>query len=301
MGIYDANVDGRAQRIQFTALIDQSRTPKFGYSLSYRKSSLFGSLTNIEFGYTQINTGYSVGDENEFAILARVARPLVSPYSRWAGGGEISQNWSKNVYQKPDSAFLDYKYNLYDAWLGYNIGINKAMANRNRQFLAFRYFNGYYIEPADPTEVRDQVRYNNAFGYLSEFTYYRRDFYKTRYIFGFGRTEDVPSGISLSASGGYIRLVSVARPYVAGKIDFGKASRKGNFYRLQLQASTYTNDGKFEDAIVQAGASYFTKLWQLNRFKMRSLVSATYTQLFNHNVINWLKIQSDGYTRLSNG
>ena len=77
IGIYDANIQGKAQRLQFTALIDQDRDPKFGYSLFYRKSSILGSLTNIDLAYTQLNTGLSVGDEEEFAYLVRITRPLV--------------------------------------------------------------------------------------------------------------------------------------------------------------------------------------------------------------------------------
>jgi len=290
IGVYDANVDGRAQRIEFTTLIDQDRTPKYGYSLLYRKSSILGSLTNFEVAYTQLNTGYSIGDETEFAGYIRAGRPLVSPYSRLAGGGEVSLNWSKNVYKKPDSVFLEYKYSIYDVWLGYNIGIRKEMKNRKRQFLAFRYFNGYYIERADPVEVRDMVKYSNSFGYLSEFTLYRRDFYKTRYVFGFGRTEDIPSGFSIGLTTGYVRLVNVDRPYGALQFGYGQASRKGNFYQVNIQTGGYLRDAKFEDAIAQGGIAYYTKLWQLRRFKIRSLVSASYTQLINHNVIDWLKI-----------
>jgi hypothetical protein len=96
IGVYDANVAGRGQRLEFTSLLDQGRTPKFGYSALYRKSSIFGSLTNLELRYTQLDNGLSLGDEREFATLIRLDRPLVSPYSRLAGGGEISNNWSQH-------------------------------------------------------------------------------------------------------------------------------------------------------------------------------------------------------------
>ncbi len=169
-GVYDANVDGRGQRIEFNALVDQERTPKFGYSLLYRKSSVLGSLTNVELGYTQLNDARSIGQENEFAAFLRIDRPLVSPYSRLAGGLEVSRNWSENVYNDPDTSFLDYQYKIFDSWIGYNIGINKAFSNRNRQFLAFRYLDGYYADQPDQPEYAEERKYNNAFGYLTEFT-----------------------------------------------------------------------------------------------------------------------------------
>jgi hypothetical protein len=290
IGIYDANVDGRGQRIEFTALIDQDRTPKFGYSLFYRKSSILGSLTNLEVGYSQINTGVSIGEEPEFAMLVRLYRPLVSPYSRLAGGIELSRNWSKNVYNDPDTAFLNYKYKIFDGWIGYNIGIRRKIQDRNRLFLAVRYFNGYYVDQPEQPEYQEEVKYNNGFGYLTEFTFYRQDYFKTRYVFGFGRTEDIPYGINISISGGYIRQVHLERPYLGLKADYSKASRKGNFVTARFQTGAYFREQNLEDNIIQGKISFTTRLVQLKRYKMRNYVSASYAQLNNRTVIDWLNV-----------
>lgn len=290
IGIYDANVGGRGQRIEFTALIDQDRTPKFGYSLLYRKSSILGSLTNLELQYTELDNGYSFGDENEFAMRIRLDRPLVSPYTRLAGGAEVSRNWSENVYTEPDSTFLKYNYKVVDTWLGYNIGIKKEITDRNRKFAAIRFFDGYYIDQPDQIEYQEERKYNNIFGYLSEFTFYRQNFFKTRYVFGFGRTEDIPYGYTLGISGGYIRQLNIERPYAAIKWNYGKANKKGNFIRLQAQVGAYYRNNKMEDVLLQGGASYFSRLYQMNRYKLRGLVTASYTQLTNRTVIDWINI-----------
>lgn len=290
ISVYDANVDGRGQRIEFTALVDQDRTPKFGYSLMYRKSSVMGSLTNLELRYTELNSGYSFGDENEFALLMRLDRPLVSPYSRLAGGAEISRNWSENVFAEPDSTFLKYKYKVLDGWIGYNIGIHKDLSDRNRKFIALRYVDGYYVDQPDQTEYQEERKYNDIFGYLSEFTFYRQNFYKTRYVFGFGRTEDIPYGYTLGFSAGYIRQLFIERPYGAIKWNYGKAFNKGDFIRLVAQAGGYFRNDKMEDIILQGGASYFTRLYQFNRYKLRNVIGVTFTQLTNRTVIDYLNI-----------
>lgn len=292
IGLYDANIMGKAQRLEFTTLLDQDRSPKFGYAILYRKSSLLGTLTNLEFQYTQINTGLSVGDEPEFAFLGRLNRPLASPYLRWAGGLEVSRNWSSNVYNDPDSIFLDYQYKIFNSWIGYNIGIKKASASRGRQFLAFRYFDGYYLDAPELTEDQQEPRYNSAYGYLTEFSFYRQNFYKTRYVFGFGRTEDIPYGISVGVTGGYVREVNIERPYGAFKVRFADASKKGNFYRMIFQSGGYLRDGRFEDFIVQGATSYFTRAMNVNRSKFRGLFTVDYTQLINRNVSNWLKMSN---------
>lgn len=290
IGIYDANFDGRAQRLEFNTLTDVDRTPNFGYAFLYRKSSLLGSLANLELQYTQLNNGRSFGEENEFAWVARINRPLVSPYSRMAGGFEMSQNWSQNVYAKPDTSFLSYRYNIFDSWLGYNIGINKEVNDRSRHFLSVRYFDGTYLDQPDQPEYQEDKDYNTAVGYLSEFTFYRQDYYKTRYVFGFGRTEDIPYGINLGITGGYVKLLSIGRPYAALKFNYAKASKEGNFYRLSFQAGSYSRNNQLEDVVLQPGASYVTKLVQIKKLKARGYIAATYTQLFNPTVNDFLTI-----------
>ena len=292
IGLFDANIMGKAQRLQFTALIDQERSPKFGYSILYRKSSLFGTLTNVDVEYTQINTGLSVGDESEFAYFVRLNRPLVSPYLRLAGGLEVSRNWSDNVYNEPDSAFLDYDYKIFNSWLGYNIGIKKAATARGRHFMAFRYFDGYYVDAPQLSEDQEEPRYNSAYGYLSEFSFYSQNFYKTRYVFGFGRTEDIPYGISVGVTGGYVREVRIERPYGAFKIRYTIANKRGSFHQFSFQSGGYYRQNKFEDFVVQGGAAHFTRALNVRHSKFRGLLSAEYTQIVNRTVSDWLKVSN---------
>lgn len=288
--IYDANVDGRGQRVEFEGIIDQDRSPKFGYALRYRKSSILGSLANLELGYTELDDGYSFGDEHEFAYMVRLSRPLVSPYSRLAGGVEVSRNWSQNVYLEPDSTFYKYNYKVVDTWIGYNIGINKAISNRNRKFLAFRYVDGYYVDQPDQQEAQDERKYNNIYGYLGEFTFYRQNFYKTRYVYGFGRTEDIPYGYTLGFSSGYIRQLGIERPYAAVKFNYGAARSKGDYLKIGVQIGGYYRNSNMEDLIIQNSVGYVTKLIPLKRYKWRNHFVVTYTQLTNHTTTDWLNI-----------
>jgi hypothetical protein len=42
--------------------------------------------------------------------------------------------------------------------------------------------------------------------------------------------------------------------------------------------------------VLQTSASYFTRLWQFNRYKIRNLISATYTHLNNRRASDYLNI-----------
>lgn len=308
--VFDANLGGRGQRLEYFSLLEEDRHPFYGFGMLFTQSSIFGSLANLELMYTQINSGRSIGKENEYAIITRLNRPLVSPYTRLAGGFEFSKNWSENVYNEATSSFLKYDYNIFDVWLGYNIGIKRNFRNRNRQFLSIRYADGVYGDTPEQPEYKIQPKYNDQSGVMSEFTFYRQNFYRTQYVFGFGRTEDVPTGISASVTAGLIRLGgtnrlvrddvtgkikfdslgSVERPYGALKFGYAAANRKGNFYKTTFQTSTFINNGNLEDIVLHVNGTYVTRALNLGRSKLRNYISITYSQVNNPKTQEYMKI-----------
>jgi hypothetical protein len=300
LGLYDANIDGRGQRASFVTLFDQKRSPLVGYAFQYIKSSVLGSLTDLQLGYSQLNETINIGLESEESIYAKLTRPLVSAYSRLAGGMEVSENWSKNVYRKPDSLFNSYRYHVFDNWLGYNLGL-KNRSQRARYFLAFRYFDGYFDDlSAVETDTRKR-KYNDVHGYLAELTFYRKEFYKTRYVLGFGRTEDIPVGITAKLAAGYVRQMQLSRPYVAWKGGLADANRKGDFYSLSLQAGSFLGvNNKMEDVAVVLDAFYYSRAISLNRSKLRNYLSLSYAELMNRETRDWLILNANQLAGLSN-
>lgn len=279
--IYDVNVLGAGQRTQFDGLYDYPRFPRFGYSLFYRKSSVAGSLINATVGYTQLNSGSSYGEADENAWYFRLDRPLVSPYSRMAGGLEFSKNWSQNFYQTSDSLFLSYRYNISDVWLGYNIGAKKNTGDRGRHFVSARFFNQRFIEkPKQEYEITNPI-YNDRRFVLGSFTFFRQDFYKTRYIYGFGRTEDVPYGHTMSFLVGWESLLGLSRPYLGFDLDKSFFHKGGNFYTTSLRIGAYPYQGRFEDATILVYGQLFSKLKYHKRFMIRHETDIDFTYVFN--------------------
>jgi hypothetical protein len=281
LGLFDANLMGNAQRVDVTTVFANSRTPKIGYNAYYRKSSLFGSLTNLTAGYTQLDNGSSYGEENEYAYYLRLDRPLVSPYSRWAGGIELSRNWSRNVYSVSDSLFLNYRYNVQDYWAGYNMGVHNNMNDRTRHFVALRYFQQQFLnQPVQRYELINPL-YNSRQMVIGSLTFYEQNFYKTNYVYGFGRTEDVPYGTTLTTSVGWTKELNLERPY--GSIDFVKSfvEPKGNFYTARAALGGYLKDKTIQDAIMLASASLYSRLIKYKKLKIRQLIEAGYTDLIN--------------------
>ncbi len=291
--IYDANLSGLGQRAEFRGLVDTERDPQFGMQLLYSKNSIKGSFINATVSYTQLNTGASYALENESAIYLKLDRPLVSPYTRWAGGLEFSRNWSVNVFNVIDTAFRNYAYYVKDFWIGYNIGIKNKSENRNRYFVGARTFRQNFTEfPAQNSEALSPY-YNNVTYVLSELTFYKQNFYRTKYVYGFGRTEDVPYGRRVTLLAGQVRQLNYVRPYFGAEFEKSVFNKSGDFREYSLRAGGFKNENQLQDVTILASASLFSKLMIWKGLKIRQALGISYTTILNHKVILPLRINNE--------
>ncbi len=285
--VAEANFLGMAQRIQGTVLWDRDRSPNMGYEVLYSKSNIGGSFINATVAYTQINTGRSQGVENEQAFFLRLERPLVSPFSHVAGGFEMSFNNADNVYRKPDSIFYNYRYNLYDGWIGYNLGTKKIaegenyQLNRNRVFVSLRYMHNSFLKT--PFQIGDDFDpvYNDRKALLGQVSFFRQDFYKLNYIYGFGTTEDMPTGYLVSFTGGWHKQLDLERPYFGIEAHQYLVTPKGGFVDAVFKAGGFHRNGEMEDASTLAAVDIYTKLFFIRDWRMREHIRVSYTQQKN--------------------
>lgn len=293
--ISDANVGGMGQKIQATTLWEKDRSPGFGYELLYSKNNIANTFINATAVYSKIRPDLTYGQETEQAWRLSLERPLVSQYSHMAGAVTVGHNQSMNSYNKPDSLYYQYNYNLYDAWLGYNLGIKtypKNEAYANRFFLSGRYYNYHFNKkPAQTTEPYN-FRYDNRKALLAQFTFFRQNFYKTNYIFGFGTTEDIPYGYNISFTTGLYKQNDLLRPYIGIDANRYIASDRGFFVQYFLRAGGFFKSGQIQDGGLLAGSSLFSPLFLYKNIKIRQYVRLSYTKQFNRVGMEQLKINN---------
>lgn len=276
--LYDANLAGWGQRLQFNGMIEPDRDPNFIYEFLYRKNSIAGTFINATVGYTQLNTGSSYGEGEEKAYYIRFDRPLVSPYTRYAGGMELSRNWSENFFNLNDSLFRDYRYVINDFWIGYNIGAN-SNRDRNRHFIAIRGFDQHFTRVPFQSWEQERSLYNDQTFVLGSVTFFKQNFYTARYIYGFGRTEDVPYGHNISLITGWARQLELKRPYFGIEAEKSFVSRLGEFYTAGIRAGGFTNDG-LEDATLLLSGSLTSRLIPHGEFLFRQSFKIDYTRVY---------------------
>ena len=281
--LFETNLAGMGQRLELTGLNDYNRHPVDGSGILYRKDNLMHSFTNVTVGYSTMS-GSGFTNEEETTEYLTLSRQLVSPYSRVAGGLTISHNQAYNLYNVPPAMFYLYNYSLFDAWGGYNIGIRKLTATNNtirdRRFLSFRYYN------RDFSEVPYQVTgfnpvYNSSAAALAQITFFRQDYYRTQYIYGFGSTEDLPYGYNLNLTAGWQRQLFMQRAYAGINANQYVATSHGDFIQLFAKAGAFRYGNTWQDATLLIGATAFSRIIFWNTTKIRQYINASYSTISN--------------------
>lgn len=282
--LYDANLAGMGQRLSLNGLYDKGRDPQWGYGGYYRKN-------NVGHTYIDATVGHSVMSVNPYTRMeesvnyATLYRRLVSPYSRFAGGLTLGEHKAYNVYKTPDSLFYGYSYREADGWAGYSIGINKLTETNNtirdRRFLAVRAYQREMLDvPLQVGERFDPV-FNSSRAVLAQFTFFRQDFYKTQYIYGFGTTEDLPYGYNFAVTTGWHEQLGTQRPYAGADATWYTSTGNGDFLKVYLKTGGFLYKDRVQDGSVLLGATSYSPMFYWGTTRIRQYVNLSYTQLWN--------------------
>jgi hypothetical protein len=177
------------------------------------------------------------------------------------------------------------KYERFDAWVGYNVAIKKLTATNNnirdRRFFAVRYNNKVFDKIPSQVGNNFDPFYNNTRYVLGQFTFFRQDYFKTQYIYGFGATEDLPYGYNIAVTGGWHQQAGVDRTYAGLKATYYIASVNGDFIRFYFKSGGFLKQNTIKDKSLLVGGSAYSRLFFINSTKIRQFVNASYTTLNN--------------------
>ncbi|MBO9562341.1 MAG: hypothetical protein J7621_06175 [Niastella sp.] len=283
--IREDNLGGLGDRLSGSLLYDQRRKEKVGYGAEYIKRNIAGSFIDGYLGYDNFNDAFNSGRDEEVTYYARLIRPLVNPYLRFTYAGEVAYHRTENMYLNDSTYKTDARYQFlnYDSWVGWNTGAYRVgnVQNENdrlRTLVSVRYFRKQFSEVPDTSSQEFYYNYFDRMGALASISIFRQDFYKVRYIYGFGRNEDVPEGMDISLTAGWTKTQGRERPYAG--IDFQRFyfTEKEDYFNYTARVGGYFKKNSLEDVDVLFNLDYFSRLhnWSKN-WKQRTFVSAGVT------------------------
>jgi hypothetical protein len=281
MSLRDDNFFGWGDRIEGTMLYDQNRHEKFGHGFQYIRRNIGGSFINATMGYRNFYPALKNDEREETRYYVSFLKPMVHQFIRWTYALEASAHHTSNMYWS-DSLYnsdFRYKYNNVDAWASLNLNVKLSDQinpdNRLRTLIGLRVLNRQFDEIPSIHLEQYNYRYANLFAILGSFSIFRQDFYKTQYIYGFGRNEDVPEGIDFTVTGGYTKKQHLVRPYLGFDMQLNYFSDRDDYFNYTLRLGAFGNSQVVEDVNALFNIDFFGHLRRIGRWKQRTFLNAS--------------------------
>lgn len=266
--VYDVNLLGYAKQLQVSYFRNAVETPKNGYELTFREPNLVGTFIQGELQYT-----------NNYArqrTRLTLDRDFFTPEIKYAGGLELYRTSENYRFEAYDTLEMPYRENSVDLWAGRSFEFRKRV---NLIFSAranIREFTSSHFISSD----------SNSFFYdrtllLGSVTLTKRNFLKSLRIRGFGKTEDIPVGGSLSAVFGSEINEFVDRTYVELDGRFGRYFPRLGYINVSLAVGSFYKHGVAEDGLLAITSTYFSDLVEVRKMQLRQFIYFTYTKGFN--------------------
>ncbi|MEO8110932.1 MAG: hypothetical protein ABI594_12900 [Ginsengibacter sp.] len=285
--VREDNIGGYGNALAFQTLFDNQRKKNFGFGIGYTQRNIGGSFINGDIGYKSFYSSITGPKEENYYYL-NLSKPLANRYMRWTYEFNSSYHSTRNLYGRDSSYYTDSRYQYYnlEAWAGYNINskgytiekenhelrklVGLRIINRQFQDIPSKYISNYYW------------RYANITGILGSLTFYRQNFYKTQYIYGFGRSEDIPEGLNLTLTAGYTRKQNVLRSFFGFNYERSYFNKKENYVSYTIRAEGNLRGSSLEDINFLGGIAYFDHLKNLgSKWKQRFFLNLDVAQQVN--------------------
>lgn len=286
--LQEENIGGSSNRLFLSGLYDQDRNPHQGYNGEFTVRNIGGSFVDWTAGYTNFAESFSSGKREETNFFTRWEKPLVTPYKPSTGALEAGYYTTNNGYVSDSLYKSDFRYTYYniDGWLGYSLDSKRRLyANREikvHKFVALRAFNQHFFTTPEIVATQFDARYTNFTGSLASINIFRQSFYKTNFIYGFGRNEDVPEGFSIALTGGWIKKQQLRRPYSGIDFNLTNFKKRGFYSNITFSTGGYFYRKRFEDINLLLNVEHFTRLKKINaKWFQRTFITTSFASQIN--------------------
>ncbi|NTW31229.1 MAG: hypothetical protein HGB12_01115 [Bacteroidetes bacterium] len=257
-------------------------------------------IPNIHNTYINSTLHY---DKNEFGNFIRsfaIDRPFFSPFAKWAGGVNFTQQFRNDSIRNSNSFFIPQrlKFNSQDYWVGNAMQIFKGNTEniRTTNFVStVRFLRIRYLEK--PIAMFDTLHaYSDENFYLAGIGISTRKYVQDKFIFNYGVTEDVPVGNVYGLTVGYQVKNNIGRLYAGIRFSFGNYNEWG-YLSYNIEYGTFFHASHAEQGTFTAGINYFTGLFEIGKWKFRQYVKPMLTVGINRFPYENITINDENFVR----
>lgn len=281
------NFAGSGNAAVVYALYDADRHNTFAFGGEYIKRNISGSFIDGKLGYHSFYPTFN-GPREDNSYYVNLTKPLVNRYMKWVYELDASYHSTRKMYDYDSLYYSNTRYRYYnvEAWAGYNINAKDFTTSEEskklRKLIGIRYVNQQFQAVPSKYNSVYNWQYANLSGLLTTLTFYRQNFYKTQYIYGFGRNEDIPEGLLMSFTAGYTVKQNRSRPFIGFNYERYQYNNQKNYLSYTLRAEGYLNHKSIEDINLLGSIFYFDHLKYMgDKWKQRFFLNFDLAQQIN--------------------
>ena len=273
--LYSTNLFGQGIGFSQSYTFTPKDDPYHGFITGIRIRNLYGSLINIYGTYTNRNIKKELILNGDRTFYRKETKN---------GGGFIVNRSYKNysiIGEGQISLNIPLEYFISNLWYGHAFHIktdgyfDNSIFYLSAQHVTSRYYN-------TPDSLRVYPFFDRNYSYFVSAALAKRDYYKNKLIYSFGRTEDVPYGFMASMTYGYNHTPTIQRHYIGIHFNTGKTLVPNRGYlALSVDATTFFRNASQEQGTIRLKGSYISYLIQAKCCKIRNFVDLIYLRGFN--------------------
>jgi len=275
--LYDNNIFGIGHKLQGNIIFDYLRQGNPGIEAFYNISNFKGTFIDSRFYLL-----YSF-ETNRYGV--ELNRNFYSYKTKYIGGLQMYQTKTTDDIEKRDTTLSDIDLNFveHDFWFGYAFPVtpkNGIFKKRTHLVLSARYANDRFIDGPKVNE-RYNYKYHDNYMFLGQLSYSRENFYESRMIYGFGRTEDIPVGDLYSLIFGWEADQFFQRWYAGTTIRHGHFFNNFGYLSSSMDIGGFIYENGFEQGAINFQAKYISKLFTVDGMQMRQFFDLHYQRGIN--------------------
>jgi len=252
--------------------------------ISFRLQFLFTDVESLLKGDQFSRSYYSTISSNLPYVFSgnpgmvrsfELARTFHSPLTKWAGGIFAGQMITSQGYIALDTLrYMSARTNIQDLWVARAWQLFKGNLAHDRTTNLIFSLRALRIRYPEQISASDDLGiFNNENIYFAGIGISSRSYTRDRYIFNYGKIEDVPLG----------RVFGITLGFDAShkeRMYFGLKAAWGNYYKFgylssHLEYGTFIGSEGFQQEVIIARIYYYTQLLNLGSWKLRQFVRPT--------------------------
>ncbi len=276
---WSVNFLGLGHKFENNLSYNSNRDPRLYYEEGkYEVANIAGSFTRGLLTYKRNDLGrkkYTVG----------INRDFIPPTFNNAYGSKLTYVTYPKLINTSDSTTqnLNISYSVIDAYYSWGFALSrKNMSVYHPPYLMIsgRLINtSYYSRPYISAD--SNLGFRERTTVLGGISLVKNNYFITNYVYGFGKTEDIPYGFTVQINGGYEIGEYYNRPYTGIILAYGDFFNKFGYVSGKLSVGSYFKNSSFEQGLADLLLRFASPVSKIADGRLRNYLDINLTYGFN--------------------